>query len=88
MKAFFFIEGYKAKKKMDYEETLAFKDGQAYLSEEKATSKAREYFKNEEELSLIIIYKGLKLGEKTGIKYLHRNQDGELDELVSWWSYN
>ena len=86
MKAYFYIEGHKSKTDYDAEETLVLDDKHAYASEEKATAKAREYFDQNDEISLVVIYKGLKLGDRIGFKYLFRNQDGQVEEVDNWWS--
>jgi len=65
---------------------LILDDSQAYASEEKAVAQAKEYFAADQDLSLIVIYRGLKLGDKYGIKYIFRNQDGMLEEVDNWWS--
>ena len=86
MKHIFFIEGYRAKTDFNYEDTLTLSDQNSYESEEQATAKAYEYLEKDSELGMIIIYKGPELGEKTGIKFIHRDQDGELVEVNSWWA--
>jgi hypothetical protein len=85
MKEYFFIEGYKAKTNYDYEDTLKLVDKKAYSSEEAATAKAREYLEKDKDLSLMIIYKALKIGPRAGIKYIHRDEGQHLEEIVSWW---
>lgn len=85
MKEYFFIEGFKAKTGYDYEETLSFADEKSYPNQEKAIDKAKEYLKKDSDLSLIIIYKGLKLGPREGVRYIHRNEDNQVEEIVNWW---
>ena len=86
MKEYFYIEGHKTKSDYEDEKTLILDDSRAYASEETALAKAREYFDKNDELTLIVIYKGLKLGDRYGHKYLFRNQDGMLEEVDNWWS--
>ena len=86
MKEYYFIEGHKAKTDFGEEDTLILDDTHAYASEEKAVAKAKEYFDARQELGLIVIYRGLKMGDKYGVKYIFRNQDGMLEEVDNWWS--
>jgi hypothetical protein len=85
MREYFFLEGHKAKTDYGTEDTLILDDTHAYATEEKAVGKAKEYFDKNQELSLIVIYRGTKLGDKYGIKYIFRNQDGMLEEVDNWW---
>lgn len=85
MKEYFYLEGHRSKNDHSDEDTLILDDTHAYASEEKAVAKAKEYFAADKELSLVVIYRGLKLGDKYGIKYIFRNQDGMLEEVDSWW---
>ncbi|MGB2908317.1 MAG: hypothetical protein WBB73_14535 [Candidatus Aminicenantaceae bacterium] len=86
MKEYFYIEGHKSKTDYSDEETLMLEDSHAYASEERALTKAKEYFDEKNELTLVVIYKAVKLGDKYGHKYLFRNQDGILEEVDNWWS--
>lgn len=86
MKEYFYIEGHKAKSDYGDEDTLILDDKRAYASEETVTTKAREYFDQNEDISLVVIYKGFKLGDRVGFKYLFRNKDGQLEEVDNWWS--
>jgi len=86
MKEYFYLEGHRSKSDYGEEDTLILDDSQAYASEEKAVAQAKEYFAADQDLSLIVIYRGLKLGDKYGIKYIFRNQDGMLEEVDNWWS--
>jgi hypothetical protein len=86
MKEYFYIEGHKSKTDYGVEETLILDDSRAYASEETALSKAKEYFEKKDELGLIVIYKGVKLGDRYGSKYIFRNQEGMLEEVDNWWS--
>ncbi len=86
MKEYFFIEGHKNKTDYGVEDTLILDDHHAYDSEEKVMAKAQENFEKTEELSLVVIYKGVKRGDKYATKYIFRNQDGQLDEVDHWWS--
>ena len=86
MKEYFYVEGHKSKTDYGVEETMILEDSRAYASEEKALAKAREYFEEKDDLTLVVIYKGVKLGDKHGHKYLFRNQDGMLEEVDNWWS--
>ena len=85
MKEYFYIEGHKSKTDYGVEDTLILEDKHAYASEEKALAKSREYFEQKKELGLVVIYKGVKLGDRYAIKFLFRNQDGMLEEVDSWW---
>jgi hypothetical protein len=86
MKQYFYIEGHKSKSDYGEESTLILDDKRAYASEETATAKAREYFDQNEDISLVVISTGLKLGNRVGFKYLFRNKDGQLEEVDNWWS--
>ena len=85
MKEYFFIEGFKAKTGYEYEDTLSLVDEKAYPTEEKAAEKAKQYLEKDSDLSLIIIYKGLKLAPKEGVRYIHRNEDNQTEEIFNWW---
>lgn len=86
MKEYFYIEGHKSKSDYGEEDTLILNDERAYASEETATNKARGYFDTNQDISLVVIYKGYKLGDRVGFKYLFRNKDGQLEEVDNWWS--
>jgi len=85
MKQYYFLEGYRAKSSSEVEDTLILDDKHAYTTEEKALEKAKDYLEDNPELNLVIINKGYKLGDKYAVKYLFRNQDGQVDEVTSWW---
>lgn len=85
MKEKFFIEGHRSKTSYEHEETLILDDKKAYASEKDASAKAKEYFEKDENIGLILIYKKTGLGEKTGIKFIHRDMEGALEEIDSWW---
>lgn len=85
MQAKYFIQGHKAKTDYPYEETLILDDKKAYASEEQAIKKAREYFEEDENLQLIVIYKGLDMSPKQGTKFLFKDKEGNLEMIDSWW---
>lgn len=86
MKEYYYLEGHKSKTDYGVEDTMILDDQHAYVSEEKALAKANEYFDKTEELSLVVIYKGVKRGDRYGTKYIFRTQDGQLEEVDHWWS--
>jgi hypothetical protein len=85
MKTKYFIEGHKAKTDYSYEDTLILDDENSYASEEDAINKAKEYFEKDENLQLIVIYKGLKMSPKHGTKFLFKDKEGNLEIVDSWW---
>ncbi len=86
MKKYYYLEGHKAKTDYSPEETLLFEDSRAYASEETALAKARGSFENKEELGLVVIYKGIKGGDRYACRYIFRNQNGQIEEVDNWWS--
>ncbi len=85
MKTKYYIQGFKAKTDYSYEDTLILEDKKAYPSEEEAIKKAKEYFKKNEKLQLIVIYKGLEMTPKQGTKFLFKDKEGNLELVDSWW---
>ncbi|MBN1273647.1 MAG: hypothetical protein JXB26_15375 [Candidatus Aminicenantes bacterium] len=81
----YFIEGHKAKTDLVHEETMIIKDEKAYSSLQEALKKAREYFEEEKDLALAVIYEENPVGEREGVKFIHRDQEGNLEEVAHWW---
>ncbi len=81
----YFIEGHKPKTKFEDEETLLIDNAAAYKSLKEATSKALEYFDKQEELGMAVIYEVDKNGNREGIKFVHRDDEGNIQEILSWW---
>jgi len=86
MKKYYYLEGHRAKTDYSPEETLVFEDSRAYASEETAQTKARDYFEKKKELGLVVIYKGIKGGDRYATRFIFRNQNGLLEEIDNWWS--
>lgn len=85
MKVKYYINGHKSKTDYSYEDTLILEDKKAYASEEDALKKAKEYFKKDGNIQLIVIYKGLEMGPKQGTKFLFKDKDGNIEIIDSWW---
>ena len=86
MKQYYFLEGHKAKTDYSQEETMVFEDSRAYASEETALTRAKDYFEKKEDVSLVVIYKGVKGGDRYATRFIFRNQSGKLEEVDNWWS--
>jgi len=85
MKAKYYIHGHKSKTDYSYEDTLILEDEKTYASEEAAIKKAKEYFEKDENIQLIVIYKGLEMGPKQGTKFLFKDKEGNIELVDSWW---
>jgi hypothetical protein len=86
MKQYYYLEGHRAKTDYSPEDTLVLEDKRAYATEETALKKAREHFEKDKELGLMVIYKGVKGGDRYGKRFIFRNQNGLLEEVDNWWS--
>lgn len=85
MKVQYFIEGHKAKTTSQPEDTLILDEEKPYESEKEATDKAKEYLQKNKDLSMMIIYKKVEGEEREGVRFIHKNKEGELEEIVNWW---
>ncbi|MFW6140380.1 MAG: hypothetical protein ACOC5S_03395 [Acidobacteriota bacterium] len=85
MKVKYYIHGHKSKTDYSYEDTLILDDKKAYPSEEETIKKAKEYFEEDENIQLIVIYKGLELGPRQITKFLFKDEEGNLELVDSWW---
>jgi hypothetical protein len=80
MSGSFYIEGHRSKTGWEDENTALFVGDTGFDTLEKATAKAKEYFKKEKGLHLVVIYKQDKLGVKEGARMIFRNDEGHLEE--------
>ncbi|MBS3819008.1 hypothetical protein KGY73_05835 [bacterium] len=85
MKVQYFLEGHKAKTTYQPEDTLILDDEKAYGTEKEATDKAKECLQKNKDLSMMIIYKKTEGEEREAARFIHRNKEGELEEIVNWW---
>lgn len=85
MKEGFQIEGHRAKTGYQTEDTLILNDPTVYPSAEAATTKAREHLGQDQDLGLVLIYAVNALEERTVIRFLFREQSGDVEEVDSWW---
>lgn len=85
MKEQYFIEAHRSKTTSQPEDTLVLEDEKPYSSLEEATKKAKEYLEKNKQWSMIIIYREKEGEEREGAKFIHRNKEGELEEIVNWW---
>lgn len=81
----YYIQGHKAKTDYGHEDTLILDDDKAYGSLVDAVQRSREYFAGNPELSLVVIFKGKDIGGQDGVKFIHRGDDGQLEEIDHWW---
>lgn len=81
----YFIEGHKAKTALSHEETVIIKDEKAYSSLEEAIKKAKDYFEKEKELALAVVYRETEDGDREGVNFIHKDQEGNLEEVAHWW---
>ncbi len=86
MKQYYFLEGHKAKTDYSQEDTLVFEDSRAYATVETALAKARGSFEDKEELGLVVIFKGIKGGDRYATRFIFRDKSGKLEEVDNWWS--
>jgi len=81
----FFIEGHKPKQSLEDENTLLIESEEAYPTVEEATAKAREYFDREQDLGLMVVYTMDAEGTKEGVKFIFKNDEGQLEETDLYW---
>lgn len=81
----FFIEGHKPKQSFEDENTLIVESEEAFPSIEEATVRAREYFEQEKDLGLMVIYTLSAEGTKEGVRFIFKNTEGELEETDLFW---
>jgi len=81
----YYIQGHKGKTDYSYEDTLTLEDKNAYPSEEDAINKAKEYLEKDENIQLIVIYKGIEMSPKQGTKFLFKDKEGNIEVVDSWW---
>ncbi len=81
----FFIEGHKPKQSFEDENTLLIESEEAFPTVEEATAKAKEYFEKEQNLGLMVIYTLDAEGTKEGVKFIFKNNEGELEETDLFW---
>jgi hypothetical protein len=81
----YYIQGHKGKTDYSYEDTLILEDKNAYPSEEDAINKAKEYLEKDENIQLIVIYKGIEMSPKQGTKFLFKDKEGNIEVVDSWW---
>jgi len=81
----YYIQGHKTKTDYGHEDTLILTDDKTYKTLEDAVLRSREHFAGNSELSLVVIFKGKDIGSKAGVKFIHRNDEGQLEEIDHWW---
>lgn len=81
----FFIEGHKSKQSFEDENTLILETDEGYATVEEAAEKAREYFNREKDLGLMVIYKLGAEGTKEGVRFIFKNDEGQLEESDLYW---
>jgi hypothetical protein len=81
----YYVEGHKSKADWEDESTLVIESGQGFDTLEEASTKAREYFEKEKELGLTVIYQQDALGTKEGVKFIFRNDEGDLEESALFY---
>jgi hypothetical protein len=81
----FFIEGHKSKQSFEDENTLVLESDEGFATVEEATEKAREYFDKEKDLGLMVIYTLDDEGTKEGVRFIFKNEEGQLEESDLYW---
>jgi len=81
----FFIEGHKSKQSFEDENTLVFESEETFPTVEEATEKAREYFDKEKDIGLMVIYTLDAEGTKEGVRFIFKNEEGQLEESDLYW---
>ena len=78
------IEGHKSKTRLEDEETLAF-NRQGFKSLEEATANAKEFFAQDQDLGLAVIYKQEPDGTSAGVKFIYKDEEGTLEDFPLYW---
>ncbi|MDH7512268.1 MAG: hypothetical protein QHH14_04895 [Clostridiales bacterium] len=81
----FFLEGHKPKQSFEDENTLILETEEAFPTVEEAAAKAREYFGKEKDLGLMVIYTLDADGTKEGVRFIFKNDEGDLEESDLYW---
>jgi hypothetical protein len=81
----FFIEGHKSKQSFEDENTLVLESDEGFSTVEEAADKAKEYFDKEKDLGLIVIYTLDAEGSKEGVRFIFKNDEGQLEESDLYW---
>lgn len=81
----FYIEGHKSKENWEDENTIIVESNEGFKTVDEATTRAREYFDKEEELGLMVIFKRGSEGSKEGVKFIFKNDEGNLEESLLYW---
>lgn len=81
----FYIEGHKSKENWEDENTIIIESSEGFKTVDEATTRAREYFDKEEELGLMVIFKRGSEGSKEGVKFIFKNDEGNLEESLLYW---
>lgn len=81
----FFIEGHRSKQSFEDENTLLIESKEAYSTLEEASTRAKEYFDQEPDLGLVVVYTIDAEGTKEGVKFIFKNDEGELEETELFW---
>ena len=76
----FYVEGHRSKSGWEDEGTLILPAERGYDSLGDASAKAREYFESRPEMGLAVIFQRDDDGTKEGLKFIFRNDEGELEE--------
>jgi len=81
----FYIEGHKSKDNWEDENTVIIEGNEGFKTIEEATTRAREYFEKEKDLGLMVIFQKGSLGSKEGVKFIFKNDEGNLEESLLYW---
>jgi hypothetical protein len=80
LKGKFYVEGHRSKSDWEDESTVIVPAETGYDTLEEATAKAREHFDTQKEMGLAVIFQQDAEGTKEGLRFIFRNDEGELEE--------
>jgi hypothetical protein len=77
----YYIEGHRSKASLEDENTLIIEPQEGFNTAEEAARKARQFFEQQGELGLTVIYREEETGEKEALMLIFRGEEGTLEEM-------